>query len=153
VARLVLCAVVFVSCLFPSEVRAAETGVGKFHEFFAAGRFHDMYVGTHEEFRRTTSESDWIALLDKVRSRLGSVEATDQRGVDVVQAAGVITVDLTYATRFSLGAADEQFTFVIRSGEGLLRGYRIASKLLGQGVGHAPAAGYGGNRLRPQRSS
>ncbi len=131
VALLVLLAVVAMSCFFTPEVSTAEAGVAKFHQLFVAGQFHDIYLSTHEQFRETTSEGEFAALLDKVRTRLGRVEATNQRGVEVVQAGGVITVDLTYATHFSLGAADEQFTFVIRSGGALLRGYRIASPLLG----------------------
>jgi hypothetical protein len=71
-----------------------------------------------------------MVLLDKVRTKLVRIESTGQRGVDVVKANETITVTLTYATRFTEGTAEEEFTFVIRSGETLLRGYRIASSLL-----------------------
>jgi hypothetical protein len=97
---------------------------------FNAGRFHEMYVAADTDFKRVTSESDWMVLLDKVRTKLGRVESTDQRGVDVVKANEIITVTLTYTTRFSEGTADEEFTFVVRSGDALLRGYQIASRLL-----------------------
>ena len=126
---MVLLCVLLAAC-FPAEVGAAESGVGRFRDLSNAKRFHEIYVTADTDFRRITSEDEWMVLLDKVRTKLGRVESSNQRAVDVVKANEIITVTLAYTTLFSEGAADEQFTFLVRSGDPILRGYRIASSLL-----------------------
>ena len=108
----------------------AEAAVAQFHEQFNAGQFREIYGQAHEEFRKSTSEADFVPVLEAVRRKLGTVKHAEQAGWNVNATTSGTQVTLGYNVEFSEGKGAEQFVFRISGDKALLLNYNVNSPLL-----------------------
>ena len=126
-------------CSFSQAKETAEAGVVQFHQMLDAGRFHDIYTGTSDDFRRVSTEAEFIRLLQTVHDRLGAVRQASESDWRVNFSGGSEFVVLHYATQFASGRGSEEFVYRVSGGGAHLAGYHINSTdLLGGG---APSSG------------
>ena len=73
--------VVGVSCsAFTKGKGNAEAAVAQFHDQYNAGHFREIYSQTDEEFKKSTTEADFVALLEALRRKLGTVKQASPAG-------------------------------------------------------------------------
>lgn len=122
-------------CSAGADRAAAEAGVAQFHRMVEAGRYHDIYAGAADEFRRTGTEQDGTGFLQMVHDRLGAVRSTSSTGWRVNFTPGGNMVSLTYDTQFANGAGREDLVFRIAGANAQLVGYHVnAPALTGAGA-------------------
>ena len=117
-------------CAFSQEKQAAEAAVAHFHALLDAGRFHDIYADTADDFRRITSEAEFMRILQVVHDRLGAVRRTSEGDWRVNFRNGTSFVELHYATDFAAGHGEEEFIYRIAAGNARLAGYHVTSPAL-----------------------
>ena len=130
---LVVVAVVLVgssSCSLTKGKGIAEAGVAQFHNQYNAGRFHEIYSQADEEFRKSTSEPDFVAFLEALRRKLGTVNQSNQAGWHVNATPVGTMVTLASNVEFSEGKGMEQFVFRISGDKAMLYNYNVNSPLL-----------------------
>jgi hypothetical protein len=131
-------------CSFSQAKGAAEAGAVQFHQMLDAGRFHDIYAGTSDDFRRVTTEAEFSRLLQMVHDRLGAVRETSESDWRVNFSGGNDMVVLHYATQFASGRGSEEFVYRVSGDSAQLAGYHISSTDLLTGMtppsGNAVAA-------------
>jgi len=131
-------------CSASHDKSAAEAGVTRFHEMLDGGRYHDIYAGAADEFRRSASEQVATATLQRVHDRLGAFRSSQQSGWRVnVGTAGKI-VRLSYSSQFASGAGVEDFVFRIEGDAPRLVGYHVNSPAL-----NGPAVSASGTPAKP----
>lgn len=123
-------AAVFSSCAIGKHKESAEKAVERFHRQFNDGKFREIYAQSAEDFRKSTSEADLIALMDAVRRKLGTVVNATSRGWHVNANTSGTFVTVGYEVDFSEGKGNEQFVFLITKGQALLYNYNVNSPLL-----------------------
>jgi hypothetical protein len=117
-----------VSCNSTKSKQLAEQGVSQFHSQLDSEEYHALYVGSDDRLRQATSEGDFVALLQAVHRKLGSVQQANLRTFQVAWFAGQgEMVTLFYDTRFTGGRAVEKFAFHISDNHPLLVDYFINS--------------------------
>jgi hypothetical protein len=126
------------ACSFGADKEAAEAAASRLHEMIGAGRYHDVYATTSDEFRRITTEADFTRILQVIHDRLGPVRQADERGWRVNLAPGGNVVVLNYATRFASGQGTEEFVFRVSGTIARLAGYHVSSMNLLATGGSAP---------------
>ena len=105
--------------------------VKQFHEQLAAGQYVAIYDGADETLRRTTSESDFVNLLQSVHQKLGKVQELNlTRTVIALHGGGVKSIGLTYDTKFTYGTGTEKFVWQKDDNHVTLGLYQIKSKVL-----------------------
>ena len=124
-------------CSFGQDKAAAETAVVQFHQMLDAGRYHDIYNTTSDEFRRVTSEAEFTQMLQTVHERLGRVQQAHEGDWRVNFANGGAMVVLHYATQFASAHGDEEFIYRASGSTARLAGYHLTSPAL---LGPAPPA-------------
>lgn len=118
------------SCSFTRGKATAEAGVEKFHEQFNAGHFHEIYSQSDPELKKVATEEDFVALLDAVHRKLGTVKETHSAAWGVNATTMGMIANLTYDVEFSEGKGSEQFVFHISGDKAALVGYHVNSPLL-----------------------
>ncbi|MFL6335385.1 MAG: hypothetical protein ACJ754_18895 [Pyrinomonadaceae bacterium] len=108
----------------------AETAVAHFHEQYNAGQFREIYAEADEEFKKSASEADFLALLEALRRKLGTVGQAEQAGWHVNATTMGTMVTLGYNVEFSEGKGAEQFVFRVSGEKALLYNYNVNSPLL-----------------------
>jgi hypothetical protein len=126
-------------CSFGQAKGAAEAGAAQFHQMLDAGRFHDIYAGTSDDFRRVTTEAEFGRLLQMIHERLGAVRQTSESDWRVNFSGGSDMVVLHYATQFASGRGSEEFVYRVSGGSARLAGYHLNSTDLLTGA--APPSG------------
>lgn len=127
------------ACSGGDDRAAAEAGVAQLHQMMEAERYHDIYAGAADEFRRSASEEDGTRFLRMIHDRLGAVRSTSSTGWRVNFTPGGSMVNLTYDTQFALAAGTEDFVFRIGGGSAHLAGYHVRSPALIGANALAPA--------------
>lgn len=118
------------SCSLTKGKGIAETAVAQFHSQYNAGQFHEIYNQADEEFRKSASEADFIALLEALHRKLGMVKQSNQSGWGVNATPMGTVATLAYNVEFSEGKATEQFVFRISGDKATLYNYNVNSPLL-----------------------
>jgi hypothetical protein len=118
------------SCSLTKGKGIAEAAVVQFHDRYNAGQFHEIYAETDEEFKKSASESDFIAMLEALRRKLGTVTKTNPAGWGVNATPMGTIATLGYEVDFSEGKGTEQFVFHISGDKAMLYRYNINSPLL-----------------------
>ena len=121
-------------CSMGRDTAAAEAAVAQFHQMLDAGRYHDIYQATANEFRGATSEDQLTGVLQTVHERLGAVRSANREGWHVNYQNGTTTVELNYNTNFASAPATERFVYTINNGAAALVRYDINSDALRSGV-------------------
>jgi hypothetical protein len=117
-------------CSFGQDKQAAEAAVVQFHQMLDAGRYHDIYNATSDDFRRVTSEAEFTRILQTIHERFGAVRQTNEGSWRVNFANGGDMVVLHYATQFASAHGDEEFIYRSSGGAARLAGYHINSPAL-----------------------
>lgn len=90
-----------------------------------------MYAASDEKLHQSSSEAEFVGLLEAVHRKLGTVQASNLRTFQVGWFAGQgEVVTLFYETRFTGGNAGEKFTWHISDNRPVLVGYFINSNAL-----------------------
>jgi len=127
-------ALALAGCSFGQAKGAAETAALQFHQMLDAGRFHDIYAGTSDDFRRVTTEAEFGRLLQMIHDRLGAVRQANEGDWRVNFSGGSEMVVLHYATQFESGRGSEEFVYRVSGAAARLAGYHINSTDLLTGV-------------------
>lgn len=118
------------SCSLAKGKGIAEAAVVRFHDQFNAGKFHEIYSETDSEFKKATSEDEFVTLLEAVKRKLGTVGQTHPSGWGVNTTTMGTMATLTYNVDFSEGKGSEQFVFHISGNKATLYRYNVNSPLL-----------------------
>lgn len=118
------------SCSLAKGKGIAEAAVVRFHDQFNAGKFHEIYSETDSEFKKATSEDEFVTLLEAVKRKLGTVGQTRPSGWGVNTTTMGTMATLTYDVDFSEGKGSEQFVFHISGNKATLYRYNVNSPLL-----------------------
>ena len=108
----------------------AEAAVAQFHDQYNAGHFREIYSQTDEEFKKSTTEADFVALLEALRRKLGTVKQASPAGWKVNSTPMGTMVSLGYNVEFTEGKGMEQFLYRLREDKALLINYNVNSPLL-----------------------
>ena len=108
----------------------AEAAVVQFHNEFNAGQFREIYGQTDEEFKKAANEADFVALLEAVRRKLGTVKQASPTGWRMNATPMGTMVTLGYNVEFSEGKGTEEFVYHVSGGKALLLHYNVNSPLL-----------------------
>lgn len=108
----------------------AEAAVAQFHNQYNAGQFREIYIQTDEEFKKSTSETDFVALLEALRRKLGTVKQASPAGWRMNASPMGTIVTLGYNVEFSEGKGTEEFVYRVSGGKALLFHYNVNSPLL-----------------------
>jgi hypothetical protein len=122
------CSILLASCGARKDMQTAEQAVGEFHSQLDSEDYQSIYDGTGDQFRKVTSESDFVALLEAVHKKLGKVQNARRQSFkinyDVTRGE---LIALEYATNFEGGSSSERFLFQMAGNRPLLLGYHINS--------------------------
>jgi hypothetical protein len=113
------------------SVELAKQNVEQFHSQLDSEQFASLYAASDEKLRQSTSESDFVKLLDAVHRKLGNVQQSNLRNTGVAWFSGQgAMVTLVYETKFAQGTGDERFVWHIKDNVATLYGYHINSNEL-----------------------
>jgi hypothetical protein len=118
------------SCSLTKGKGIAEAAVAQFHNQYNAGQFRDIYSQTDEGFKKSASEADFVALLEALHRKLGTVKQANQAGWGVNATPMGTMATLAYEVEFSEGKGTEQFVFHISGDKAMLYNYNVNSPLL-----------------------
>ena len=130
VVALVLAISVSSSCSLTKGKGIAEASVERFHSQYNAGRFSEIYSQADDQFKKSTTEADFMALLTALNRKLGTVKQSSQAGWGVNATPMGTMATLNYEVDFSEGKGTEQFVFHISGDKAMLVGYHVNSPLL-----------------------
>lgn len=119
------------ACSISEEKAVAEAAVAQFHAQLDASQFQEIYADADELFKKSTSETDAVALFEAVHRKLGPVKESRQLNyfVNYDLATGK-QIRLTYETEFAEGKGTEQFVWRVADGRARLLGYHINAAAL-----------------------
>ena len=133
-----LCLVILIALLISGSACSAvtkgkgnaEAAVVQFHNQFNAAQFREIYSQTDEEFKKATSEADFVALLEAIHRKLGTVKQASPTGWRMNATPMGTMVTLGYNVEFGEGKGTEEFTYRVNGGKALLLHYNVNSPLL-----------------------
>ena len=109
----------------------ATKGVEQFHSQLDSERYQEIYATADEGLQKTTTEGDFVTLLQAVHKKLGKVQTSQRSNFQVGISTGEGTVvTLVYQTTFDQGSGTEQFLWHMRDNQPWLSGYHINSNAL-----------------------
>ncbi|MGA3170962.1 MAG: hypothetical protein ABSE62_08085 [Chthoniobacteraceae bacterium] len=106
---------------------AAERAAADFHDQFGKGDFAGIYAATDSDFKASTPEKKFDALLEAIQTKLGKIQDTGEAQWTFNIMNQTKNVRLIFETKYDHGHAYEIFDFRIKDGQAVLRGYRIQS--------------------------
>jgi len=113
------------------NTKLANQAVKQFHDQLDAGQYAAIYDGADETLRETTSESDFVNLLQSVHQKLGNVQDLNLSWTGIAWHGGQgVTISLIYNTKFTYGSGNEQFVWQSHDNRVTLGRYRIKSNVL-----------------------
>jgi uncharacterized protein DUF4019 len=112
------------------NIEIARNAANEFHRRLEAKQEGQIVAEADPLFMVSNSRDSTIAMLTRVRRKLGAVRASEPAGVQVnVMPQGTFIV-AQFRTRFEKGEAQEKFTWIIHEGKSQLAGYFVDSPLL-----------------------
>lgn len=117
-------------CGMTKSKAAAEKEVNRFHQQLDNADFKAIYAAAHADFKAASKEKDFIALLEAVHRKLGTVQKSDSAGWRVNSFNLKTNVVLTYHTKFAGGDATETFDYRLDGDSAQLYSYNINSQAL-----------------------
>ncbi len=112
------------------RIQSSGTATTRFHQRLDTEQYAAIYDETSQQFRKTTSESDFLALLAAVHRKLGAFKTSEERGLQINATPDGISVTLTYDSTFAAGHAAETFQWLQQEGNCWLANYQINSNTL-----------------------
>jgi hypothetical protein len=128
-------AMVCASCVLLSScgsatksLELAKQNVEQFHSQLDTEQYPAVYASADEKFHQVTSESDFTKILQAIHRKLGNVQQSSLRSMNVGWHTGQgETVSLVYDTTFAQGTGTEQFVWHVKDNDAALYGYHINS--------------------------
>jgi len=108
----------------------AKQGVAEFRARAANQSFNEIYQASGPEFRQAATEEQFARFMTALERKLGAWQSAADPGWHVNRGSGGHSVRLTYDSRFTKGAAGEQFAWRLDGGRPVLVGYQVNSPLL-----------------------
>ena len=121
---------VLAACGSQKDIGAASEAVARFHAQLDNQDYATIYSQTDQRFRDSSSQPDFLALMNAVHSKLGKVTDATRQGFFVNYNTSGTQVRLTYATKFAGGDAQEEFIWAKNGDSFALLGYHINSLAL-----------------------
>jgi hypothetical protein len=118
------------ACSITADTALAEKQVPQFHALLDEGRTTEIYVEASEDLKKATTEADFVAVLDAVHRKLGTVQKTEKQTWNVNYHTSGTFATLVYKTQYAGGEATETFVYRIKNESALLAGYHINSTAL-----------------------
>jgi len=118
------------SCALGEDQRLATEAVSRFHSLYNAESYSVIYTSADTDFRKGTSETDYLTFMSAIHRKLGIHKSSVDAGWGVFKGLHGTQVTLVFNSQFAQGAATEQFTYRVSSGKPSLIGYHINSPLL-----------------------
>ena len=126
-----VCLLVLPACKDMTQAKGlSETAITDFHRQFNEARFKEVYAATHENFKKATTEAEFVELLDAMHRKLGKHVESAGKGWRVNSFNGKTTASLSQDATFEHGKGTETFVFVISDGKCSLQNYDIQSREL-----------------------
>jgi hypothetical protein len=127
-----LASITLLACAKPVEVDpdVAEQPVPLFHMALNGGNVAEIYNTAAADLKQHESQQDFVARLEKVRSKMGPVQGTERQSWKAVEDSGSVLVTLTYKSRYAAGEAEEEFLVRMKDNTNTLAGYKIKAKPL-----------------------
>ena len=107
---------------------ASEKAVAAVHQLFNDGKMMEIRAAADSKFKNSTSEKEWVEMMNAVQRKLGKVTGTSNAGFNIRNFNLTTTVVLQQSTTFEQGTATETFTFEMSGDKAVLVGYNITSK-------------------------
>ena len=117
-------------CSTSKDTELAEKKVAEFHSLLDTKRFGEIYATSADDLRTAAKEQEFLALLEAVNRKLGTVKQADRQAWNVNYHTSGVFVTLTYKTAYTEGDASEQFIYRITDGQAKLVGYHVNSNVL-----------------------
>jgi hypothetical protein len=131
ISAVVLAVLTLLSGPAARNTKLANQAVKQFHDQLDAGQYAVIYDGADETLRETTSESDFVNLLQSVHQKLGNVQDLNLSGTGIAWHGGQgVTISLIYDTKFTHGTGNERFVWQNHDNRVTLGRYHIKSNVL-----------------------
>jgi hypothetical protein len=118
------------SCSFTKGKETAEAAVAQFHTQYNAGQYREIYSQADEDFKKASTEADFLMLLEALHRKLGTVKESNEAAWNVNATTMGTLVTLGYSVEFREGKGTEQFVFRINDDKAKLLNYNVNSPLL-----------------------
>jgi hypothetical protein len=119
------------ACGSGKNMEIATKGVDEFHAQLNSEEYQSIYAVADENLQKTTTEGDFVALLQAVHKKLGNVQKSQRSNFQIGVSTGQgMVVTLVYQTTFDQGSGTEQFNWHMRDNQPMLLGYHINSNAL-----------------------
>lgn len=123
-------AIMVSACSMEKDTALAEAQVARFHQELNSQQFETMYENAGPELKAAGTKSDFVALLNAVHRKLGTVTSSKRVTWNVNYHTSGSFVTLGYETTFTNGKGAEQFVYKLDDGKAFLVGYHINSNEL-----------------------
>jgi hypothetical protein len=123
---IVICAFLSGCASEERDVKVAEHAVDLFHSQLDAGEYSAIYQAAGAKMKGTTTEPNFVKLLQSVHQTLGAVHESVPKGITFQLSQG--TILLSCYTTFAQGSGREQFEWKVTNGEAILYSYLIDSR-------------------------
>jgi hypothetical protein len=108
------------------SLELAKQNVEQFHSQLDSEQYAAVYASGDEKIHQAISESDFTKILQAVHRKLGNVQQSGLRNMNVGWHSGQgETVSLVYNTTFAQGTGTEQFVWHVKDNTASLYGYHI----------------------------
>jgi hypothetical protein len=118
------------ACSFSADTKKIELEVQHFHDLLNEGKSAAIYESASDEFKKASTEEDFVALLEAVHRKLGDFKSSSQKGWNVNYNTSGKFVTITYDAVYAEGKAAEQFVYRVSDEQALLFGYHVSSNVL-----------------------
>jgi Protein of unknown function (DUF4019) len=123
-------ALALIACSGSAQMATAEKAVSKFHEMLDSEQFAQIYEMSSDEFKKVSTQSDFVALLSAIHRKLGNTKSAQNQSWNISYLPAGTFITLTYKTAYSRGEGAEQFMFHVQGDSAVLVGYHINSNAL-----------------------
>jgi Protein of unknown function (DUF4019) len=119
------------SCGAYQDYKVGVKAVTDFHTRLDGQQFAEIYAASDPDFKKSTKEVDFAALLGAIHRKLGNVKTAKFSNVNVNWSTGEGTlIHMEYDTAFEGGEASERFIWRAKDSGAALYGYHIESNAL-----------------------
>ncbi len=121
-------AALFLSACNPmAQLDGAEESIAKFHSTYNSGDARALYGTTADDFREVTTPAQMVELVELVTDRMGKVETTQRKAININSENGTTLTVVTMTTMFEKGEAIETFTYQGNGADMKLVGWNVDS--------------------------
>jgi hypothetical protein len=110
--------------------RDAELAVQQFHTRYNAADYRGIYADATDNFKRASTEGDFVALLEGVRRKLGEHRTSTPGPYRLMTGTHGVTYTQSLQSEFVEGKGTETFVWHIADSRARLVGYNINSPVL-----------------------